>query len=185
MRPWDVAERSVVEDRMTTMFRRASLENFTMDEGRLMGALLARIIPQDEGIDLVGFMDRYADDSLGRGDKRAGMPQGAELIRIGLRGLAETCSSRGIAFEDSPPDVQDEIIAEMQQGALRGGAWDQVPSDQFFLRFTSKALHGYYSHPLVWMRIGFPGAAYPEGYSWVGLAQVRARHDRKPGWDVL
>jgi hypothetical protein len=35
------------------------------------------------------------------------------------------------------------------------------------------------------MRIGFPGAAYPEGYVWVNKGEVRRRHDRGIGWKTL
>jgi hypothetical protein len=48
-----------------------------------------------------------------------------------------------------------------------------------------KALAGYLAHPDTWARIGFNGPAYPEGYAWIGTAEVVARHDGKPGWDRL
>jgi hypothetical protein len=60
-----------------------------------------------------------------------------------------------------------------------------LPAKEFVDRLLDKALAGYLAHPDTWIRIGFTGPAYPEGYAWIGPAEALARHERKPGWDKL
>jgi hypothetical protein len=73
-------------------------------------------------------------------------------------------------------------------GRMRNGDADDelgMPAKDFIDRLLDKALAGYLAHPDTWTRIGFTGPAYPEGYAWIGPAEVIARHARKPGWDRL
>ncbi len=187
MEPWDETERKIVEERLRTNFSREELEQFSPDEAATMAAALERLIPQDEGIDLVGFMDWATGKPLGRGDRRPGLPAEAELFHQGLRGLDQTSQARyhGHRFTTLPVEERDEVLRAVQEGRAEGDIWQAIPSDYFFQRFYGKALHGYFAHPKAWMRIGFMGAAYPEGYTWLGRAEVKARHERQIGWDRL
>jgi hypothetical protein len=172
-KPWDKRMAAIVDERMQTNFSRESLEHFDGNEARTMGALLALLIPESEGVDLVGWMDSAVGNPLGRGDWKPGMPMEMELFKKGLRKLDEMSGSR---FADVPAERQDEIVRQLREDEL--GAY-------FLKRFYGKALHGYFGHPRVWMRIGFYGPAYPEGYVWLGREQVRMRHERAPGWEKL
>ena len=78
---------------------------------------------------------------------------------------------------------RDEVLQAIQEGQAEGEIWKRIPSKYFFIRFYGKALMGYFAHPKAWMRIGFPGPSYLEGYLWVNIGQVRQRHRRQPGWD--
>jgi hypothetical protein len=186
MRPWDPGMREIAEERMQTSFSRPVLQEFSADEAAIMRAALDRLIPQQEGVDLVGFTDAYIDKPLGRGDKKPGMPQTKEVIHLGLEGISEMAQSRhGKSFVELTAEQQDAVLREIQEGKAKGGVWDKVPSDYFFERFYGKALHGYFAHPRVWMRIGFMGASYPEGYRWLGRGQVKQRHERTIGWEIM
>jgi hypothetical protein len=184
MKRWDDVERQVIEERLKTNYARAHLEQFSDDEASTLAAVLQRLIPQDEGIDLVGFLDWAVGKPLGRGDRQPNMPDEPDLFHQGLQGVDETSQARfGKRFRDLSGDQQDQVLRSIQEGQAEGQVWQRIPSHMFFIRFYSKALMGYFSHPKAWMRIGFPGPAYPEGYLWVNAGQVKQRHLRKPGWD--
>jgi hypothetical protein len=183
---WAPEERRIYDERMATSFKRDKLEHFTAEETALLRAVLLRLIPQDEGVDLVGFSDAYINDPLGRGDRRPGMPEPVELFKLGLQGMDQASEAlhRG-SFRQLTADQQDAVLRSVANGSAPGAIFQQIPSDYFFERLYSKALHGYFAHPRVWMRIGFPGAAYPEGYVWVNKGETRMRHERRIGWKTL
>jgi gluconate 2-dehydrogenase gamma chain len=183
---WAPEELAVYNERMATNFSRPELEHFSTEEAALMGAVLARLIPEQEGVDLVGFMDGHVEKNLGRGDRRPGMPPEKELYKLGLQGIDETAQAlHGQSFRELGSKEQDAVLKAVQHDEAPGATWEQIKGSYFFERFYAKALHGYFAHPRVWMRIGFPGAAYPEGYVWVNKGEVRQRHERAPGWDTL
>jgi gluconate 2-dehydrogenase gamma chain len=184
--PWDERMRAIAEERLRTNYAREKLENFTEEEAAIMRAALDRLIPQDEEIDLVGFIDGRLWDPLGRGDRGVGMPEEKEVLKIGLRGLDESAQTLfATPFIRLEGGQQDEILDQVQDNKAPGESWQQVPGDYFFHRLYSRALTGYYAHPRVWMRIGFYGASYPEGYAWLGRGQVKQRHERAVGWERL
>jgi hypothetical protein len=183
---WAPEERAIYDERMARRFKRDKLEHFTDEEAALMRAMLLRLIPQDEGVDLVGFVDAYVNEPLGRGDRRPGMPEPLELFKLGLQGIDQASQElRNKTFRELDGETQDSVLRAVSNGSAPGAIFQQIPSDYFFERFYSKALHGYLAHPRVWMRIGFPGAAYPEGYVWVNKGETRMRHERRIGWKTL
>jgi gluconate 2-dehydrogenase gamma chain len=186
MEPWDPKMKAIAEQRMTTGYRRERLENFSESEAAIMRAAVDRLIPQAEGIDIVGFIDGRMWDALGRGDRQPGMPEELEVIRIGIAGLDEAASALfSQPFIELDREAQDEVLRKAQAGEVPGEAWQRVPSGYFFKRFYARALTGYFSHPRAWMRIGFYGSSYPEGYVWLGRGQVKQRHERAMGWERL
>jgi hypothetical protein len=186
MEPWDPAMREIARARLATNYTRERLEHYDDAQAATMRALLRQLIPEDEGIDLVGFMDWATGRPLGRGDKRPGMPEEAELFKLGLQGLDQTAQTlHGHDFRGLDSSQQEAIISSVANGSAEGAVWKQIPPDYFFERFYGKALHGYFAHPRVWMRIGFMGASYPEGYTWLTGPQVKMRHERQTGWDKL
>ncbi|HYC54122.1 MAG TPA: gluconate 2-dehydrogenase subunit 3 family protein [Candidatus Binatia bacterium] len=179
-------ERSIVEERLRTRYARERFEHFVQTEVRILRAILEGLIPQSEGLDLAGFVDWAADRALGRGDRAPEAMPDLELFHAGL--AATDVSSRdlhGTAFDELAPALRDHVLRSMLAGDVHHPAWRTISSGRFVERLYSKALHGYFAHPLAWMRIGFPGAGYPAGYLWVSLSQVRQRHAREPGWDRL
>jgi len=183
---WAPEERAIYDERMASNFGRANLENFTDEDAALMREVLKRLIPEDEGVDLVGFIDAYVDKPLGRGDRRPGMPESKELFKLGLQGVEQAATEmHGKGFRELGGDAQDAVLRALANGTAPGAVFREIPSDYFFERFYAKALHGYFAHPRVWMRIGFPGSAYPEGYVWVNKGETRMRHQRRIGWKTL
>jgi hypothetical protein len=171
------AERSVIEERNASGYAVAAFEHFADTEG-VLRILLERLLPGVPAtVDLAAFVDSYAGRAMGRGDRRPGTPSDPELLTIGLQALA------GAGFADWPEDEQRALIGRMRNGE----ADDELamPAKDFVDRLLDKALAGYLAHPETWIRIGFTGPAFPEGYAWIGPAEAIARHARKPGWDRL
>jgi len=171
------AERAVIEDRTTTGYAVVELEHFAASAD-VLRALLEVLLPGvPANIDLAGFVDSHTGQAMGRGDRRPATPPEPELFTAGLAALAD------IGFAELSEDDQRALLGRMRNG----DADDElgVPAKDFVDRFLDKALAGYLAHPDTWIRIGFGGPAFPEGYAWIGPAEAIARHDKKPGWDKL
>ena len=144
----------------------------------VLRAVLDQLLPGvPPAIDLASFVDANTGRALGRGDRPDGTPAEPDLFRAGLGALAAA------GFSDMSDDDQRAVIVR----ARHGDADEElgVPAKLFIDRLLDKALTGYLAHPDTWERIGFAGPAYPEGYAWIGLDEIRARHDHKPGWESL
>lgn len=166
-------ERHVVRQRLDHTASGA-LERFDADLEPVLRTLLDRLLPGvPSTIDLAAFVNAHLDQPLGRGDRPAGLPPVDELILQGVRAFADN------SFLDMTEHEQRDAIARMRHGELG------PETKQFVDRLLDKALMGYLSHPDTWIRIGFHGPAYPDGYAWIDVAEVAARHDRKRGWDKL
>jgi hypothetical protein len=169
-------ERAVIDERTATGYG-APLEHFAEHEPTLR-ALLERLLPGvAANIDLAAFVDSHTGKAMGRGDRRDGLPPEPDLFAAGLAALGDA------GFTDGNENDQRALIGRMRDGDADTELG--MPAKDFVDRLLDKALVGYLAHPDTWIRIGFTGPAYPEGYSWIGPAEAIARHDRKPGWDKL
>ena len=169
-------ERTVVESRANTGYGQP-LERFHQHE-LLLRTLIERLLPGvPANIDLAAFVDSHTATAMGRGDRRAGIPPVPELFAAGLDAL------HGRGFLDAGEQQQRALIGRMRRGEADGELG--LPAKEFIDRLLEKALAGYLAHPDAWIRIGFTGPAYPEGYAWIGPAEAIARHKKKPGWDRL
>lgn len=166
-------ERQVIEERRRSGYRRDALEHFGEVESELR-ALIGRLLPGvPEAIDLAGFVDAHADDSIGRGDRSPGLPPIPDLFRLGLDAL------RDYGFARMPAEEQDRLISRMRRG--QADKEFGLPAKEFADRLFVKALAGYLAHPDTWERIGFNGPAYPNGYAWITPTAAVRRHEGFPG----
>ena len=170
-------EREVVTDRRRDGYGTGPLDQLADLEDVLRATLGVLLPGVPAAIDLAAFVDANTGRPLGRGDRPAGAPAEPELFRAGLTALADA------GFAEMHDEDQQTLIGRMR----RGEADEElgVPAKLFVDRLLDKALTGYLAHPDTWERIGFAGPAYPEGYAWIGPAEIIARHDRKPGWESL
>lgn len=167
-------EREVIDVRVGRPRRTGALQHFPGAAGDTLRAMLGHLLPgADAVVDLAAFVDEHLDDPLGRGDRRAGMPPTSQLLADGVRAYADN------SFLDMTDEEQRDVIGRLRRGELGDEGKELVD------RLLAKALHGYLSHPDVWERIGFNGPAYPEGYAWIDVAEVAARHEQKRGWERL
>lgn len=176
----------ILDERVRTNYARPRHEFLNEDEALILGAMLDRLIPQegvDPKIDLVGFLDWAIPKPLGFGHRYEGMPDEPTVFREGLKGVDETSRAmfEGKVFRELHDDEQDQVLRAVQEGRAEGGVWQSIPSVRFFTSLMNKALCGYCAHPRVWVRIGFYGPAYPEGYVWVTKREVKSRHEKRPG----
>ena len=166
------AERAVIDSRRETGYRVADLR-FAEAESTLR-ALVGRLLPGlPQTIDVAAFVDSHADHSLGRGDRKAGLPPNEELLGAGLAAL------QARNFDRLDTAAQEDLIRRMR----RGGADDELgfAAKDFIDRLLALACAGYLAHPDGWERIGFNGPAYPEGYAWISRGATPRRHERFVG----
>jgi hypothetical protein len=162
-------ERALVEERRQTGYRNERPARFREFEPTLR-ALLARLLPgTPDTIDLVAFVDSHAEHSLGRGDRKPGLPPLPDLLRKGLNALA----SRGFVTLDV--SAQEALIERMRRGEADEDL--SFEAKEFIDRLLVLACAGYLAHPDAWERIGFNGPAYPEGYAWISKGATARRHD--------
>jgi hypothetical protein len=166
-------ERAVVEERRRTGYRVPALTRFGEFEPTLR-ALLALLLPgTPDSIDLAAFVDRHAEHSLGRGDRKPGLRPTQDLLQEGLRAL----SARGFATLDVT--AQEALIGRMRRGEADEDL--SLEAKEFIDRLLVLACAGYLAHPDAWERIGFNGPAYPEGYAWISRGATARRHAGFPG----
>lgn len=170
-------ERDVITARRRDGYATSPLKQLA-DLEDVLRALLDLLLPGVAAtIDLASFVDANTGRPLGRGDRPAGAPAEPELFRSGLAAVSAA------GFMAMGADDRRALIGRMRRGDA--DAELGVPGKLFVDRLLDKALTGYLAHPDTWERIGFGGPAYPAGYSWIGLDEVSARHDRQPGWESL
>lgn len=161
-------ERAVVDSRRETGYRVERLR--FADAEPTLRALVARLLPGvPETIDVAAFVDSHADHSLGRGDRKEGLPANEELLGQGLAAL----QARG--FAASGEEAQDELIRRMRHGDADEEL--RFAAKEFIDRLLTLACAGYLAHPDGWERIGFNGPAYPEGYAWISRGATARRHE--------
>jgi len=166
---WDEATRRVVRTRVETV---APIRFFTESEARLLGAMLDRIVPQDDRdeahrIPILSVIDdRLFDDRID-GYRFEDMPSDQEAYRQGLPGIdliAQHLFDR--PFTELEPLQQDTVLWTMHDDQPPAGQdiWKQVPADRFWLLIVQDAVDAYYAHPYAWDEVGFGGPSYPRGY---------------------
>lgn len=166
---WDAATRKVVEDRVN---KTASFRFFSPDQARLMEAVCARMLPQDDreadrririatGIDDRLFQNKHD------GYRYEEMPPDRDAYALGLKGIDEIARHlHGRGFADLDMGAQDEILESLHAGkppAARD-VWKKLPVHRFFMLVLQDCIDEYYSHPWAWDEIGFGGPAYPRAY---------------------
>jgi hypothetical protein len=161
-------ERAVVDSRRETGYRVQGLR-FAAAETTLR-ALVRRLLPGvPEAIDIAAFVDSHAEHSLGRGDRKAGLPPNEDLLGQGLA----TLQARG--FDGLTEAAQNELIRRMRHGAADADLG--FAAKEFIDRLLTLACAGYLAHPDGWERIGFNGPAYPGGYAWISRGATARRHE--------
>ena len=165
-------EQAVVAERRASGYRVEQLRFAELEP--VLRALVERLLPGlPETIDVAAFVDSHADHSLGRGDRKAGVPATPELLRQGLAVLD------ALGFVDLEDTARDDLIGRLRRGEADGELGFEAK--EFVDRLLVLACAGYLAHPDTWERIGFNGPAYPEGYAWISRGASARRHERFAG----
>jgi Gluconate 2-dehydrogenase subunit 3 len=169
-RHWDPVTAGVVLDRLRIPQK---LEFFTPAEQAAAIALCDQLLGQDGASDRIP-VDVLVDTRLARaqtdGWRYEDMPEDAQAWRDTLRYLDEDAQqSFGREFARCEPADQRTMIQSVQD--LGTGSWHGLNAAHVWSLWTRYACTAFYSHPLLWNEIGFPGPAYPRGYKNAGVGR--------------
>ena len=144
----------------STAIKREPVENLTAAEADTLEAICARIIPTDANgpgareARAAHFIDRALGGAL---------KESREAYRAGFAAFDRYCrSSRGAAFVDLSPRVQDSVLMDVESGSATGFTGS---SAAFFAMVRTHTLQGTFGDPFYggnanfvgWDLIGYPG----------------------------
>lgn len=158
-------------------------------EAGFLTAAVDRLIPPDETgpgaseAGVVVFLDRQLNGGYGNGDHfylegpwgQGTDTQGyqsrftpAQFYRHAIAAIEKAVGNahQGKAFKDVGADAQDQLLKQMESGALK--LEGPIGSKDFFDFFLQNVREGYFADPIyggnrngaAWKMIGFPGAHY-------------------------
>lgn len=161
---------------------------FTLDEARVLEAIVDRLIPPDpetpggKDAGCAVFIDRQLAGPYGReeglyrggpfqhGTKQQGDQATrtvAERYRVALAGLERHCrgSQGGKSFEELTDEQKDSVLSDLEAGKLTLPGLD---AKAFFAVLLKDTQEGFFADPIyggnrdmvAWKMIGFPGAHY-------------------------
>lgn len=167
---WDEVTRGLVEDRLEPG---EGGSFFSRTERRAAGALVNRLTGQDDG-ELVPVLQMLETRlAAGRTDgwHYQKLPHDADAWRQSLLHLdADAQARHGTDFADCSLEEQNQLLEDLKglgdqewHGLWMHGLWS------LWMRYVCAA---FYSHPLAWQEIGFPGPAFPRGYKNTGLDRL-------------
>lgn len=131
-----------------------------------------------EPVDLAGQIDARLAADAADGWRYDAMPPDGEAYRLGLRGLDDLARARfATAFAALDGARQDEILEDVQRGAVADGVWADLPPARFFEELLAEAAEDFYSDPLAQEEIGYAGMADAPGWTRIGLGE---REPREP-----
>jgi hypothetical protein len=188
---WDEATRRVVEQRVNG---NSCITFFSQDEAAIIGAVVDRVIPQDDRdeehtIPIVGVLDeRLAKNSL-NGFRYEDMPPDQEAYKLAIKAIDEMAQARlQEPFIDLTVQGQELILKSLHDGKPdpEHAAWKQMPVHRFWGMLMEDCLTAYYSHPWAWDEIGFGGPAYPRGYMRLenGLPEPWEKDEQRYEWNA-
>jgi hypothetical protein len=158
---WDAQTRAVVLGRVGPL---EPLAFFTAAEEPTFRALCDRLLAQDgePRVPVAELVDQRLARREGDGYRYGDMPEDGDAWRRSLAGLDDAARrEHGRAFAELGRSDQRALIEGVR---VLDGDWHGMPASRLFglwMRYTTTA---FYSHPLAWNEIGFPGPAYPRGY---------------------
>jgi len=180
---WDEATRRKILDRVEQI---PPIRFFNPEEARLMEAVVAHLLPQDDRmpsrrIPLLPSIDKRLHEGRTPGYRFAKMPPDGEAYRLGLKAIERMATqSYGRSFQILTWREQDELLKSIHDAKPKDGAadiWDRMPIHRFWALMVQDCVEAYYAHPWAWDEIGFGGPAYPRGY-------MRLEHGEPEPWEV-
>ncbi|HTI02217.1 MAG TPA: gluconate 2-dehydrogenase subunit 3 family protein [Acidisoma sp.] len=149
---------------------------------QILEAAAARLVPQPSGrapVPIAAYVDEKLFENKRDGYRLVQLPDQGECYLRGLAGLDEAARHQfSKSFVQLDGSEQDQILSACQRGALRDGAWGDMPCGLFFShRLLTDVTTVYYAHPSAWSEMGFGGPASPRGY-------VRMGANRRDPWEA-
>lgn len=170
---FDVLDRAGQWDDVTTgavlgrLRPAAPLAFFTESEAAIAGALLDRLLAQDEEprIPVLSLIDSRLAAGETDGWHYDDLPEDGQLWRDSLRLLdLDARDQYGTGLPEATVREQKALIQRVQDAAVDSADWRDLPAAEVWGLWTRYGCTAFYSHPWAWNEIGFSGPAYPRGY---------------------
>ena len=188
---WDKATRDVVRDRLA---KSPTVRFFSEDEAALLGAVIDRIVPQDDRteertIPILPILDERLDNNSLNGFRYEDMPTDQEAYRLAISAIGEMSIERfQQPFVDLTVHRQELILKSLHDGKPdpENAVWQAMPVHRFWAMLMEDCVTAYYSHPWAWDEIGFEGPAYPRGYMRLenGLPEPWEKDEQRYAWNA-
>ncbi|MBT9330851.1 gluconate 2-dehydrogenase subunit 3 family protein [Paracidobacterium acidisoli] len=187
---WEEATRKTVTERVE---KTAPIRFFSQEEAALLGAVVDRVMPQDDRaedrtIPVLSVIDERLYKNSLNGFRYEDMPPDQEAYRLAIRAIDEMAQSR---FKESFTDLtvhrQELILKSLHDGKPEpdNAVWHRMPLHRFWALLMEDCATAYYSHPWAWDEIGFGGPAYPRGYMRLenGLPEPWEKDEQRYEWN--
>ncbi len=186
---WDEATRKVVLARVQHI---PPIRFFTEEEAKLLQAICARIIPQDDRlpeyrIPITPLIDQRLFEGRIDGYRYEHMPRDREAHRLGLKAVDEIAQAMYKAgFVELTFADQEQVLKTIHDGKPPAGAeiWRRMPVHRYWMLLVQDCVEVYYAHPRAWDEIGYGGPAYPRAYMRLegGQAEPWEVEERRYEW---
>lgn len=180
---WDEATRRVVLDRV---HRVPPFRFFDEAERRTLEPLCDRLTAQDREprIRVLNYVDEKLASGVLDGYRYAELPEDGETWRLVARALDEEARAQGGAsFGRLGQDAQRELCGRFSRGELGGEHWQGLDVSRVFGVVVRYVCEAFYAHPWAWNEIGFPGPAYPRGFTRFGSPHLR--NGETEAWEAV
>jgi hypothetical protein len=174
---WDDLTREVVLARVLDV---PPIRFFDRDEVLQLDPLLDHLtgqVDEEPKVPVLAFVDEKLWSGIGDGYRYFDMPDDRTTWRTVARGLAES------SFATLSSHEQNDVCHRFAHGKLHGRAWAELNVSRAFSIVMRDACEAFYAHPWAWNEIGFPGPAYPRGYSRFGSPHLR--NGETETWEAL
>jgi hypothetical protein len=188
---WDQATRTVVAERIEKI---PAIQFFSQVEAALLGAVIDRVLPQDDRADrhtipILPVLDQRLYKNSLIGFRYEDMPPDQEAYKLAIQAIEEMAQAR---FQESFPDLtvhrQELILKSLHDGKPDPShpIWERMPVHRFWGMLMEDCVTAYYSHPWAWDEIGFGGPAYPRGYMRLenGLPEPWEKDEQRYEWNA-
>ncbi len=188
---WDEATRKVVLNRVNNI---PAIRFFRSEQARLMEAVCARILPQDDRdhahhIPIVPWIDERLFADRHDGYRFEDMPPDQQAYELGLQAIEEIAHHlHGRSFCDIGTGSQDLILEALHDARPPAAheIWNRMPVHRFWMLLVQDCVTVYYSHPWAWDEIGYGGPAYPRAYMRLerGQAEPWEKAEKRYEWSA-
>ena len=181
---WDDVTREVVLARVEEVPERRFFDEREWATLSALGEHLTGQVGEEPKLPVLAFVDAKLAGGGGDGYRYFDMPDDGTTWRTVARGLDDEAGRAGQAsFDLLGVHEQDALCHRFSKGDLHGGAWASLNVSRAFAIVMRYLCEAYYAHPWAWNEIGFPGPAYPRGYTRFGSPHLR--HGETESWEAL
>jgi len=188
---WEEATQKTVIERVEKI---PPVRFFSQGEADLLGAVIDRVLPQDdraEGrtIPILSILDERLFGNSLNGFRYEDMPPDQVAYKLAIAAIEEmahACFQQ--SFVDLAVHPQELILQSLHNGNPdpENSLWKRMPVHRFWAMLMEDCITAYYSHPWAWDEIGFGGPAYPRGYMRLenGLPEPWEKEEQRYEWNA-